>query len=178
MERDAPFAGVLAVFAYYGFRRASMEDLARAAGISRQTLYNRFKTKDAVLGWAVDGFVREAKARALAALSAKGASPAGCLLDAFTRWTGDHVALLHDAPHGAEILDMGIEWLRRSEADPEAEFEAEVARFLTERGVCRTRKEAADKTFLLLMSAKGLLLKSRTREEFQASMARALRAAI
>jgi len=44
------------------------------------------------------------------------------------------------------------------------------------RGVCRTRKEVADKTLLLLMAAKGLMLKSRTREKFQADMARVLRA--
>ena len=178
MERNAQFANVLSVFAHYGFRKASMEDLARAAGVSRQTLYKRFGTKEAVLDWAVEGFVGDARALACAALHAADASPAECLLSAFSRWTGDHVALLHDAPHGAEILEMGTASLRRSHADPEAAFENEIVRFMCDRSICRTQKEAADKTFLLLMSAKGLLLKSRTNAEFQAGMTRIIRAAI
>ena len=67
---------------------------------------------------------------------------------------------------------MGMESLRRSNADPDSNFEGEVARFLTDRGICKTPSEAADKAFLLLVSSKGLFLKSRTTEEFQAGMSR------
>ena len=178
MEKDVPFRNLLGIFAHYGFRKASMEDLARAANVSRQTLYKRFKTKDTVLDWAVEGFVRENRERASAELENHDASLADRLLNAFCRWTGDHAALLHEAPHGAEIMEMGIDSLMRSDADPEAAFENEVAKCLKRHGACKTRKEAADKTYLLLMSAKGLLLKSPNGEAFRAGMSRILRAAI
>ena len=172
MEKDIQFKSVLAVFAHYGFRKASMDDLAQAAGVSRQTLYNRFKTKEAVLDWAVEGFVHDARGRASAELSNRDAPHDVCLLNAFSRWVGDHVPLLHESPHGFEVIEMGIESLRRSDADPDTGFEGELARFLIERGICKTQVEAADKAFLLLMSSKGLFLKSRTTEEFQAGMSR------
>lgn len=37
------------VFAEYGARRANMDDVATAAGVSRSTLYRAFPTKDALL---------------------------------------------------------------------------------------------------------------------------------
>jgi AcrR family transcriptional regulator len=178
MNQSAAFKNVLGVFAHYGFRKASMDELARAAGVSRQTLYNRFKTKEAVLDWAVEGFISETRERASAELKSSDASLATRLLNAFSRWTGDHVAILHDAPHGAEIIDMGTESLKRANADPHADFEREVAQFLKDRGVCRTRKEAEDKAYLLHMSSKGLFMKSRTTDEFQVGMARIIDAAM
>lgn len=39
----------LRVFSRYGVKRASMADLAKEAGISRQTLYKTFRSKDDVL---------------------------------------------------------------------------------------------------------------------------------
>lgn len=37
------------VFEQYGVRRANVDDVARAAGVSRSTLYRRYPTKDALL---------------------------------------------------------------------------------------------------------------------------------
>jgi TetR/AcrR family transcriptional regulator, repressor for uid operon len=39
----------LAVLSEFGFRKSSMEDVARAAGVSRVTLYRRFTDKDALV---------------------------------------------------------------------------------------------------------------------------------
>lgn len=37
------------LFARYGVKRTSMGDIAREGGVARQTLYNSFNNKDAVL---------------------------------------------------------------------------------------------------------------------------------
>lgn len=65
---DATQARILdaavAVLSEYGFRKASMEDVARRAGVSRVTLYRRFSDKDELVHKVV---LREAR-RSLAAI--------------------------------------------------------------------------------------------------------------
>src|SRR5258708_13492569 len=46
-------AAALQVFGRYGFRKASMDEIARSADISRQGLYLRFASKDALFRAAV-----------------------------------------------------------------------------------------------------------------------------
>ncbi len=41
--------GALGLFLRYGVKRTSMNDIARQAGVSRQTLYNAFSNKDEIL---------------------------------------------------------------------------------------------------------------------------------
>ena len=53
-ERDkAIIEAATRMFTRYGVKRTSMNDIAREAGISRQTLYNAFSNKDEVLQGAV-----------------------------------------------------------------------------------------------------------------------------
>jgi len=61
---DASFLdAALTVVARYGMKRTTMADLARAGGVSRQTLYDRFGDKDGVMAAGIDhmaqGLVRE-----------------------------------------------------------------------------------------------------------------------
>lgn len=178
MEDSHSFASVLGVFSHYGFKKASMEDLAQAMGFTRQTLYNHFKGKQAVLDWAVEGYVRDSHSKAIEELKGNRNPVPDGLLGAFSRMVGDIVPLLKNSPHGSEVLDMGTESLKRSNIDHQGAFEKELARFLVERGACQTIEEATEKTFLLLMASKGLLLKCQNSEEFQDGMARIIRVAV
>ena len=171
---ETEYQKVMNVFAHYGFRKASMEDLASAAEVSRQTLYKRFKNKEAVLDWAVNGYTLEIRTRVTSQLQNDEAALDECLLSAFSCSADDAVPLFHDSPHGAEILDLGIESLKRSNPNFHEDFEKEVADFLLHRNVCSTLKEAADITFVLHMASKGLLLKSATSEEFKQGMNRVI----
>lgn len=177
MNDGAVFQSVLAVFAHYGLRKTSMSDLAAAANISRQTLYNRFGTKQAVLDWALQGYVANAAALAEEQLNAQDKSVRSKLSSAFDRWAGDSVSVIHNSPHGAEILDLGIASFQRSETDPHARFERALSRFLLEAGTCGSKSDAEDKAFLLLMASKGLLLKSASSEAFSAGMGRIINSA-
>ncbi|MEJ7832215.1 MAG: helix-turn-helix domain-containing protein [Nocardioides sp.] len=51
---DAILDAARDVFETYGARRANVDDIARAAGVSRSTLYRRFPTKDTLLVAVVD----------------------------------------------------------------------------------------------------------------------------
>lgn len=178
MKDSAVFQSVLGVFAHYGLRKTSMSDLAAAANISRQTLYNRFGTKDAVLEWALQGYVANAGALAEDQLNAADKPVREKLLSAFDRWVGDSVSVIHNSPHGAEILDLGIASFQRSDTDPHLRFERALSRFLLEVGRCKTEQDAEDKAFLLLTASKGLLLKSASSEAFSAGMMRIINSAI
>jgi AcrR family transcriptional regulator len=173
----SPPAAVLAVFATQGFRKASMGDLAQAMGVTRQTLYNRFRTKDGVLDWAVATLAESHRLAALEALAAPG-SPRNRLEGALFRWTGDLVPLLRSSPHGAEMMDRGMASFKRTAIDPNAAFEATLVDFLLEEGVSPNGEDARNLTFLLMVAVKGLLLKSWTAEDFRLGLGRVLAAAL
>ena len=52
-RQERVLAVALEVFGRYGFRKASMDEIARSAGISRQGLYLRFDNKAALFRAAV-----------------------------------------------------------------------------------------------------------------------------
>lgn len=176
MEHETEVREVLSAFAHYGFKKASMDDLARAAGVSRQTLYSRFKTKEGVLDWAVERYLEHMTDLASAALKGPG-SVEKCLLKSFAYRVGDSVPFFR-APHGAEVLDLGAAALQRMKVNPYARFEKVLTKFLRERGVCTTQREADDMAFLLSTASKGLMLKAASSEDFDKGMARIIRAAV
>src|SRR5258708_12392486 len=45
-QREAILMAATGIFLRYGFKKTSMDDVARAAGVSRQGLYLYFDTKD------------------------------------------------------------------------------------------------------------------------------------
>lgn len=172
------FTRVFRAFAKKGFEKATISEIAEAAGVSRQTLYNRHETKEAILVWAAEGFSRLARIRACEALNVPGDSVSSSLQTAFSERIGVLVPLVHGSPHGTEILDLGTKLRKQAPSDFHADFVKELNLFLQSRGVCETLAEAEDLSFLLLTSGKGLLLNTRTREEFDAGMARVIAAVL
>src|SRR5260370_15665605 len=62
------------VFARYGFRKASMEEVARAAGVSRQGLYLQFANKEELFRKTVEHLLHSHLKAAIPALSRRQAS--------------------------------------------------------------------------------------------------------
>lgn len=54
LDGDSFLDTAMSVVARYGMRRTTMADLARAADVSRQTLYDRFGDKDGVMATLID----------------------------------------------------------------------------------------------------------------------------
>ncbi len=68
-RRDAIVEAATAVFLRYGFKKTSMDDLARAAGLSRQGLYLHFDTKEALFRAVLDALVTASRLALRAALA-------------------------------------------------------------------------------------------------------------
>lgn len=124
------------VFARYGFRKASMEDIAREGGMSRPALYQWFGNKKAVFQALAEAIAAEALAAADTAWP-EAASLAEGLLAGILAKDLPLYRLLHASPHGAELLMVDEALTSLMATDLEAAFAALLAgkaRRLGERG--------------------------------------------
>ncbi|MES2208074.1 MAG: TetR/AcrR family transcriptional regulator [Pseudomonadota bacterium] len=68
-RHESILQAAIGVFLRYGFRKTSMDDLARAAGISRQGLYGHFATKDVLFKESVIYLTHQNRIKAHAVLA-------------------------------------------------------------------------------------------------------------
>lgn len=95
------------VLAQYGYKRSSMEDIAKAAGMSRPALYQHFRNKEDMARHFVAQFYDRAVADVARALSESG--PVDAVLEqAFRAKAGPLFEQLLDSPHGMELVEMGF----------------------------------------------------------------------
>lgn len=174
MKNDTKSLNVLKLFANYGFRKVSMSDIAKAAELSRQSIYNQFGSKEAALDWAVTECMEEVANTAISELQEAEGNAKDALAAAYQRWIGDQIPLLNGTPHGGEILDAAMASQSEAKRNYEDEFLQAVALFLLKSGVSESRAQADDQAFVLGIAAKGLMLKSETSEAFAQGMARVI----
>ncbi|WP_246594318.1 TetR/AcrR family transcriptional regulator [Mameliella sediminis] len=115
LRQEAILQAAMAVMCQYGFRRTSMEDIARAAGMSRPALYQHFRNKEDIARRMVEVYFETAAQDVATALTGEGSVPE-LLARAFRAKAGPLVQQLLESPHGAELLDQ-----KHSHAAPEIE---------------------------------------------------------
>lgn len=93
------------VFGNYGFRRTSMDDIAKAAGISRPSLYQTFANKNDIFCALVDKALAASVAEAETSL-AQNKPLKRQLGDLFEILLVSHHRALETMPHGDEILGI------------------------------------------------------------------------
>ena len=91
----------MTVFLRHGFRKTSMEDIAQAAGISRQGIYLHFKDKDAIFSASIQKTLHDGLQAANRILEDESLALKEKLLKALDEWFGRHVGLLH--PEAADL---------------------------------------------------------------------------
>lgn len=96
------------VFMNYGFRKTSMDDIARTAGMSRPALYQFFKNKTDIFRAACHLTMEQAAAQARVALAAD--KPlAERLYDALDTSILDLHRKIDATPHGSELIGVNDE---------------------------------------------------------------------
>jgi AcrR family transcriptional regulator len=104
-QSDSRYLGVLdaavGVFARYGFRKTSMDEVARAAGVSRQGLYLQFANKEELFRRAVEHSLDGQLRAAAAALTQTETRLEDRLLAACDAWAGRFIGAL-----GSDAADL------------------------------------------------------------------------
>lgn len=124
--------GAFKVFLAYGFNRTTMDDIAKAAEISRPTLYLAFRNKSDIYRALAAQFLEEA-----AADTARVLAEDGPFAERLDRMCSDvffcMMQEIENTPHGLELLDMKnslagdiiADWRVRLDATLTAAIEAE-----------------------------------------------------
>ncbi|MFO0582566.1 MAG: helix-turn-helix domain-containing protein [Anaeromyxobacter sp.] len=156
----------LEVFRRYGYRRASVDDVAREAGVAKGTVYLYFRSKDALYRAAVEAVL----ARMLEAAKAAAEGPGGAADRVAAVLQAKHAALeeaLAGSPHAADLVSASAVQSKDLVDAFDAKLEALLAGLLREAGRAGeldpeaagvTAREAAA---LLLDAAHGLDLSAR-----------------
>lgn len=169
---DARYLAVLdaavGVFARYGFRKTSMEEVARAAGVSRQGLYLQFANKEELFRKALEHSLNNQLKAAVAALSCKPDSLEQRLIAACDAWSGRFVGSL--GADAADLMCASTSLAGATLTHYETEFEQAVAKAIADSplgGFCATAGMGpADLAHVLHATARGLKQSSASREEF------------
>lgn len=93
-RRELVLAAALDTFARYGYRKTSMEDVARAAAISRPGLYLLFGSKQELFSAAVTQALDQSLAAVSEVLADTTRPLRDRLLDAFDHWSGRYIGAM------------------------------------------------------------------------------------
>jgi AcrR family transcriptional regulator len=94
----------LRVFGQYGYRRTSMEDIAREAGIAKGTIYLSFASKEEVFQ-ALSQHLSQRMLASAEAASRRPGTTADKLAAMHAAWFGTYAETIRHSPHAAELLD-------------------------------------------------------------------------
>src|ERR1700686_2629321 len=158
-QREAILVAATAAFLRYGFKKTSMDDVARAAGVSRQGLYLYFDTKDLLFREALHHLVSHLISAAHAVAEDGNLSLRDRLGGAFE---AVHCSAFHNASRedAFELLQSAQSAAGALLVQLDRELMGIAAALLTEAGVADRWEEAgvtvAELSEQLLMSAKGV----------------------
>jgi TetR/AcrR family transcriptional regulator, regulator of autoinduction and epiphytic fitness len=151
MRREMILEAAIPVFGHYGFKKTSVDDLAEAAGISKQGLYLHFASKEDVFVAAMQKYLDDGVALVHGALT----KPATPLLDrlvaAMDAWFGRHLATF--TPASFDVIEAGATFSGEAIEAYKSAFQTKLAKALADspefkrtKNVC-TPKEIAHVLF-------------------------------
>lgn len=166
-RQDSILDAAFHAFAIYGFRRTTMDDIARGAGLSRSALYLHYRNKDDIFRTLAQHYFRDALAAMETALLAPGQTPEQALFAAFLAKDGKFMDVVLGTPHGGELLDAGMSLTKDLADQAEAEKIALLTRWLRDLPMAEGigAPEAVART--IIVSAMGLKYPGQTLEGYR-----------
>jgi AcrR family transcriptional regulator len=177
VRRRAVLDAAVSVFARFGFRKTSMDDVARAAGVSRQGLYLIFSTKEELFRRALDHSLSNQLNAALCVLSQGEKSLEERLIAACDEWSGRFAGgFVGDA---ADLMCAGTSLAGDTMRHYEGRFEQALAAAFAApptNTLCRNAGvQPAQAARALHATARGLKHTSSSRQDFHDAVGAAVR---
>lgn len=174
-RQDVILDSAFRAFASYGFRRTSMEDVARGAGLSRTALYLHFRNKEDIVRSLTLRHFDQAVAAMAEVLARPGQSDEARLLAAFKAKDGRLMEILLTSPHGSEILDAGHAATADLARQGEDRIVGMLAGWLCARGVPAGLGSPEELARDMVTALMGLKSSARSLETYLAGQARLAR---
>jgi AcrR family transcriptional regulator len=176
-RREGLLEAAVSVFARYGYRKTSMDEVARAAGVSRQGLYLHFADKEALFRKAVEYKLARQLSDALLALSNPQQDLETRLIAACDAWAGRSVGTL--GGDAADLMCASTSLAGSTLADYQGQFEKALATAVADSSLVAFCSASgispADVATALHATARGLKHSSQSRSEFIRGMTAAAR---
>ena len=171
-RKNAILDSAIGVFGRYGYKKTTVDDLAKAAGLSKQGLYLHFKSKDEVFVASFKKYLDDALMSVEEALEDLNSPFADRLNLAFDKWFGRHLETFR--PESLDIIQAGERIHHDSVEKYKNLFKAKIIKavstsveFKNSKSIA-SPKDIAQVLFLCGMSWKDGL---RTRTQFREEMA-------
>lgn len=107
-RQEGILAAAFRAFATYGFRRTAMDDIARAAGLSRTALYVYYRNKEDIFRTLTQRHFEAVATDMAAALAREGMATEQTLIAAFRAKDGAMMDIILSSPHGSELMDAAF----------------------------------------------------------------------
>lgn len=165
--------GVITAFAQYGFRKTSMEDIARAAGLSRQSIYKKFGSKEACYEAVLQAYMGSLYARVFATLHGESGQPVEVLGQVFDLMVGE-AADYSLTPHGGEVLNDALAAAARMPDNPVEDYHRRLGDFLMRHGLVASEAQGIDMAHVLITASRGAMINATSRQDGADDMRRVL----
>jgi AcrR family transcriptional regulator len=149
--RDSILAAAIPVFGRFGFKKATVDDLAAAASLSKQGLYLHFSSKEAVFVAAMQKYLDDGLERVREELTRADTPLFKRLMGAMDAWFGRHLATF--TPESFDVIGTGDRLSGSRVEEYKAAFQGKIAKSLADspefkraNNVC-TPKEVSEVLF-------------------------------
>lgn len=167
-RQKAILTSAFQAFSAYGFRKTSMDDIARGAGMSRPAVYLHYKNKEAIVRKLTELHYVEKTASVADALNGEGT--VSQILEKAINAQIDGMAAILASPHGLEMLDttksMSIDIVEQGEAELTDLFANWLNREHAD-GRVRLLEEAYETAKTITATLKGIKMTASSADEFE-----------
>ncbi|WP_171123438.1 MULTISPECIES: TetR/AcrR family transcriptional regulator [unclassified Ruegeria] len=164
---------VMNTFAQYGFRKTSMEDIAKAVRLSRQSIYKKFGSKESCYTWALRTYTETLYRNVFELLEKGDGAPLQVLEEVLLHVVSDSLEI-SKTDHGAKLLEDALEIAAAQPENWPGAYVAKLGEFLLRQGLASTSERAQDLSYLVITAARGALVISQSKEDFVLEIRRLL----
>lgn len=166
---DQKIAGdLLNTFSLYGFHKTSMQSLADTAGVSRQSIYKKFGSKNKCYEWVIETYLDDMYSQIFKVLDDDKIVPSQALFQVFDIFIGNAIEITKNA-HGTAVLDDTLKKTHSSNDDWPLRFRTRLADYLYRHDFV-TRSNSLGVAYTMISAGIGLLVEETTRDSFTNNM--------